>query len=501
MNRPHGSLASQTIFTILGLSGWLVGSAMGSSHREAPLISQDPSADNTDVYAFVSYEGGRSNFVTLIANWIPFESPYGGPTYHLLNPDARYRIHVDNDGDAREDLSFQFSFENVIVDQQAVIGGIPVSIPLFNRGAIFPGFTGNQTVLEQYRIDLVEGLFEAPTRVISITQTLSGSQVFPKPVDNIGTQSITNYEDYARTFIHSINVPGLSTSGKVFVGQRKDSFFADIGGILDLLNIPNPTGSETGNTSNYENASVTTFALELPKEFLEGPGGNKVIGVWASAAVSRGRPGNGPDTNSDGIVDVSDVLNVAGSWQSPITSTFTAPAQVSRLGNPLVNMLIIGFKDKDRWNRSAPRNDVDFLPYFTNPVLPFHLGFLTGQQAPNVFPRQDVVEFFLSGIPGVNDPPGNTIADILRLNLDTPPVSSAGQNRLGVIGGDNAGWPNGRRPGDDVVDISLRALMGQRLPQADAPAGQLPWTDGVLKDATFFHNAFPYLTTPDPGGS
>ena len=471
--------------------------AFASSHSDAPLIKLDPASDNTDLYAFLSYEPGRENHVTLIANFLPFQTPEGGPVFYNLNPDARYRIHIDNDGDAIEDKTFEFSFQTIQRDIQVPINGIPVSVPILNTGAVSPFSTGNLSLEQTYRVGLIHGSIGVISSTLEyLTNAGNGSEVFRKPVDNIGTKSIANYRSYSQAFIQTMNLPGGKGTGRVFVGQRDDPFYIDLGGVFDLLNITSPTGSPVQRQDDLDGKSITSMAIEVPIQFLVQEG-NPVIGVWASAVVPT--RGQGPDTNQDGIVNSKDLINVAGNYLRSVTSTISPFTQVSRLGNPLVNELIIGMKDKDRFNASRPKDDAQFQKYFTNPVVPFHIGFLTGQQPPNLFPRDDFKGFFLQGIPEVVGTPHGTLADLLRLNTSIAPTPRESQDPLGIFGGDPAGFPNGRRPGDDVVDIILRVAMGSRLPLSQAPAGQLTWTDGVRQTAEDFDTAFPYLTDPKAG--
>ncbi len=467
--------------------------AIASSHREAPFISRHPKVDATDLYMFKSFETGRSGFVTLVANYQPLQDAYGGPNYFSMDPDALYEIHIDNDGDAKEDLTFQFRFTNTNKDAQFTVGGKKVSIPLVINGGgdIATVNSPNSNLRETYQVSVVRGDRRGPTRT-AVTNADGGSATFDKPVDNIGNKSISNYAAYAAKHVYNINIPGCSLPGRMFVGQRKDPFVVNLGETFDLINIKAPAtafdpNAESAATDSLKDANVTALELELPISCVTN-GTEKVIGAWTTASLRQGRLINpspkGGAASKEG-----------GAW-----------TQVSRLGMPLVNEVVIGLKDKDQFNSSKPMNDKQFIDYVTNPTLPALIEVLfgsAGAKAPTNFPRNDLVATFLTGIKGVNQPANVVGSEMLRLNTDTPVATT--QNRLGVIGGDNAGFPNGRRPGDDVVDIELRVAMGRLCTlnitcvPGDAPAGSLDFTDGAYLDSSFSDAAFPYLRTPIAG--
>jgi hypothetical protein len=468
--------------------------AMASSHREAPFLTKSPKVDATDFYMFRSYEPGRGNYVTLIANYIPLQDAYGGPNYFSMDPDALYEIHVDNNGDAKEDMTFQFRFNNTNKDTQLTVGGKKVSIPLVNGGAIDGVNPAGLNVRETYTVNLVRGDRRTGTRS-AITQVGGSSATFDKPVDNIGNKSIPNYAAYASKHIYDVTIPGCATAGRMFVGQRKDPFVVNLGETFDLINIKAPAveflaNAEKNAKDDLAYKNVTTLALEVPASCLVS-GSDPVIGAWTTASMRQGRllnpaPGNAVGASKDG-----------GAW-----------TQVSRLGMPLVNEVVIGLKDKDRFNHSKPSGDTQFIDYVTNPTLPALVEILygsAGAKAPTNFPRNDLVTAFLTGVKGLNQPATVTPSEMLRLNTSTPVAAMGSQKRLGVIEGDNAGFPNGRRPGDDVVDIALRVVMGKLCTinlgcaPADAPAGGIRFTDGAYLDDSYFTAAFPYLKTPVPG--
>lgn len=465
---------------VLGLC--LAMPALASSHREAPGITRHPKVDATDFYMFRSYEAGRDGFVTIVANYYPFQSPSGGPNFFELDPDAAYEIHIDNNGDAREDLTFQFRFSNMATDFQLGIGGRQVSVPLVNVGPLVGSNPPNLLVTQTYTVTLVKGDRREGSR--SAIASTTGATVFTKPQDNIGAKSIADYDAYANQYIYDINVPGydgVMRQGKVFVGQRKDPFVVALGPVFDLVNL-NPLGPVDGNTDSLAGYNVTSLIMELPIDGLKrSPAGDPVIGGWTTASLRQVEV-----RNPHGNHDRDDIQG--GAW-----------TQVSRLGHPLVNELVIGLKDKDRFNSSHPRDDAQFATYVTNPTLPQLLNILFGVRPPTLFPRADLVSIFLTGVAGLNQPQTVTASEELRLNTGTPAVPKGGQKNLGVLAGDAAGYPNGRRPGDDVVDIALRAVMGVLLPADQAPDGQLPFTDGASVDDSFFLARFPYLLKPLPG--
>jgi hypothetical protein len=512
MNVPgrRGALAVLTLA--------LAGAALhASSHREAPGITKSPKVDGTDFYMFRSYENGRSGFVTLIANYIPLQDVYGGPNFFTFDPDALYEIHIDNDGDAREDITFQFRFRNTYKDISLNIGGKTVAVPLINIGRIGPGAndTDALNVIESYTLGIVRGDRRTGQRQ-SITNAATGEKRFIKPVDRIGDKSIrddTNrlasvppndvYDTYANNHIYPLNIPGCAAGGRVFVGQRREGFVVNLAETFDLINT-NPVGPRDGEPNDLADKNISTLALEVPIDCLVASSSQPIIGGWTTASLAKNdRHGKAGDDDRD---DDDNGATPPGQFD-----------QVSRLGSPLVNEVVIGIKDKDRFNGSEPKDDGQFLTYVTNPTLPALVEALfgfAGVKAPTV-PRNDLVAVFLTGVSGLTQPANVTAGEMLRLNTAVPVVAPALQKSLGVLDGDVAGFPNGRRPGDDVVDISLRAVMGVLLPLSQAPTGQLPYTDGAINSATIaydpegtispdpknrlFRDTFPYLVVPLSG--
>jgi len=509
--------------------------AFASSHREAPNISRLPTLDGTDLYMFNSYEAGRTGYVTILANYIPLQDPYGGPNYFALDPAGLYEIKIDNNGDAVEDLTFQFQFTNTLANNNAGIA-LPigptgntktVAVPLKNVGPISASSTANLNFNQTYTLTMVAGPARSGTAT-PITNAANGSTTFTKPMDYIGQKSFgsdAGYAAYAAQYIYNITIPGCSSPGRVFVGQRKEGFVVNLGEVFDLVNFvplegdndpvygngtPFPGGIVQSASNNVlANKNITTLALELPAACLKGTG-NGVIGAWTTASMRQVRIINENATFAKPEVN-------GGAW-----------TQVSRLGMPLVNELVIGIPDKDHFNSSAPANDAQFANYVTNPSLPALLNTLflapvnsalganLTNLAPTNFPRNDLVAAFLTGFVGLNQQSTVTASEMLRLNTAIAPVPATSQKTFGVAAGDVAGFPNGRRPGDDVVDISLRVVMGALcypLPigtngaptnlglctPANAPVGNAAFTDGAPINALDFDQTFPYLQTPLPG--
>jgi Domain of unknown function (DUF4331) len=484
-------------------------SALASSHREAPFITEMPKVDGTDFYMFRSYETGRQDYVTLIANYLPLQDAYGGPNYFTLDPDALYEILIDNNGDAVEDITFQFRFNNTLANNGNGVT-LPigtganqknVAVPLINVGPITAGDRSKLNVEETYTLKVVRGNRRTGTAQ-DVANANGGSTTFIKPTDYTGTKTFGDsaaYEAYAAQHIYSVNIPGCTGQAKVFVGQRKESFAVNLGPVFDLVNAPPAVITNNANRNAVPNPlddkNITTLAMEIPIACLR-TASQPVIGGWTTASLRQAR-----------------ALNPK--------ATFTTPAreggawtQVSRLGMPLVNEIVIGLKDKNRFNASEPKDDAQFADYVTHPTLPALLEALfggAGVKAPTVFPRTDLVAAFLTGVPNVNA--NGSTAEMQRLNVEIAPKARADQNNLGAAacfvngaltpnnpGCDTAGFPNGRRPGDDVVDIELRVAMGYLLTNdTDAPSRNVPFHDAVLQDPSQFDTTFPYLRTPNPG--
>jgi hypothetical protein len=488
----HRNASNRPAFLLGLLLLAAAGGAAASSHREAPFITSEPKVDGTDFYMFNSYEPGRTGYVTMVADYIPLQDAYGGPNYFSLDQDAIYEIQIDNVGDAHEHISFQFHFKNTPSNIALTVGGTQVPIPLIQAGTIAAGNSGALNVNQTYNVDVMRGDRRGGHRQ-AITDASSGGTTFTKPVDFIGTKtfgSIAGYNAYAAQYVYNINIPGCTGTGRMFVGQRKDPFVVALGATFDLINL-NPLGGYVAGSDNLADKNVTALELEVPTSCLVA--NDPVIGGWTTASLRQARVLAPVPFGWDGA------HKSGGAW-----------TQVSRLGMPLVNEVVIGLPDKDKFNSSEPKDDAQFLTYVTNPTLPALIQILfPSAPAPTNFPRQDLINAFLTGISGLNQQKTVTPSEMLRLNTSIAPTPMASQNNLGVLGGDNAGFPNGRRPGDDVVTASLRVAMGVLCTlnnkavfgcvPSDAPAGAAPLTDGAYIDSTFFDGTFPYLKSPLPG--
>jgi hypothetical protein len=439
--------------------------AGASSHREAPLISLDPTADNTDVYAFRSPD--KPDTVTFVANYIPLEEPNGGPNFNKLDDTVLYEIHVDNNGDAKDDITYQFRFKTTVLD--------PTTYQ-YSTGPILSLDDPHFNIRQSYSV----------TRIVGGKAQLLGDNL-PTPPVNIGPRSTPNYAALAATAVRP-----LAGGSTVFVGQRDDAFFVDLGAVFDLAGlrpfnpahvIPLPVAPGMDGVGGFNTHSIE---LQVPINQLtragttpSGPSDpSAVIGVYASASRQKIR-----------------VLSDDG------TSESHGPfQQVSRLGNPLINEVVIHLGQKDFWNAQDPANDRQFLPNYLTPEV----SRLEQQYYPTVITpqtnRQDLVKVLLTGLPGLNYT-GPTPADLLRLNMAIAPTAPVGAgNPLGVLDGDLAGFPNGRRLEDDTVDIELRAFAGgYTLTPAFNHAPNNVLGDGVDRNDMPFLSAFPYLATPHQG--
>lgn len=512
---------------VVALSGMMASAASASSHREAPAITETPKVDNTDFYMFRSYEPGREDFVTIIANYQPGQFPGAGPNYFTMDPDALYEIHIDNNGDAKEDLTFSFKFSNDLRNGGIAlnIGGKNVTVPLRTVGQVTSPDDVDLNEIESYSVTMIAGDRRSGTRS-SITNKSGGGTTFTKPLDNIGNKTLPGYDAYANGLIQNVNISGCSAGGRMFVGQREEAFAINLGETFDLVNyVPiegdsarfagDGKGFPGGITQSRNNddlvgkLNVTSVAIEVPIACLKGSG-NGVIGGWATASLPQARLNDPSPTYKMPTVD-------GGAY-----------VQVSRLGMPLVNEVVIGLDKKDVFNHAEPTQDGALADYVTNPTFPAildklfrdpvnaTLGTNIANLAPSNFPRNDLVATFLTGIKTLNQMSTVTASEMLRLNTGVAPTPRASQSTFGVVGDDLAGFPNGRRPGDDVTDIVLRVAMGRlcyTVPingtqtdlglckPADAPVGQVAFTDGAPISARDVQGTFPYLNSPIPGSS
>jgi hypothetical protein len=438
---------------VIGMVGWQ--GSRASSHREAPLISGDPLADNTDLYAFVSPR--NPDRVTLIANFIPFEAPYGGPNFFKFDDNVLYEIMIDNNADAVEDITYQFRFKTQVLNPNTF---------LYNTGTITSLDSAAFNVRQTYSITRVDGpRRRGPGQVIATD--------LPTPPVNVGLRSTPNYAALAAAAVRQ-----LPNNTQVFAGQRDDPFFVDLN-VFDLLAVP---PADVDNSDSLSGFNVHSIAIEVPITSLTANGSrpgsatdpNAVIGIWSTASrptvTSRG-PGG----------EASSMRYV----------------QVSRLGHPLVNEVVIPRSTKDAFNAIEPTSDAAALDFVINPEVPKLLSALFGIQSPPT-PRNDLVTIFLTGIPGLNQPPNVRPSEILRLNVAIGPV--ANPNRLAVLAGDIAGFPNGRRLGDDVVDIAFRVMAGATPLTPNFNSGiNAQLGDGVNANDVPFLDVFPYVGLPRAG--
>jgi uncharacterized protein DUF4331 len=431
------SLAFATL--VVSVAALVMTPGRASSHREAPLISNDPQADTTDVYAFVSPD--QPDTVTLISCWIPFENPQGGPNFYRFGDNVLYEMKIDNDGDGVEDISYQFRFTSQLRNPNTF---------LYNTGPIAAPDSPNRNAYQTYTV----------TKVEHGRSTLVAGPMFTMP-DNVGFASTPGYGGNGSGVYEYTETAG--GKARVFAGQTDDPFFLDLR-VFDLLYGANFSEAGVDSLAGY---NVHSIALQVPKSALRA--GSPIVGVWATAS----RP--------------TTTTRIAGSETS--AGNFV---QVSRLGMPLVNEVVVPVGKKDLWNGSKPSDDGQFLSYVTDPEVPKLLQAVYGIAAPAA-PRNDLVQVFLTGVPGLNQPPGVKPAEMLRLNVDVLPTSSP--QRMGVLAGDTQGFPNGRRLADDVIDITLQAAEGILGGAKVSTLG-----DGVDRNDSPFRTTFPYLALPHSGG-
>jgi hypothetical protein len=479
--------------------------SLGSSHREAPLTSIDPTADDTDVYAFTAPEAQHS--LTVVANWVPFEDPAGGPNFYKFDPRARYYINIDNNGDGKPDVRYRFTFKDHVRNANSFLYAAPTVDSIDSP---------NLNVYQTYNVDrLVYGNGGGGNREADDSRKsgkhhkrhhkshrrshhrkgskhhrknhLRGGERSSREIvedafvapNNVGPKTIPDYNKVADQAITP-----LPSGGRVFAGQRDDPFFVDLGATFDAINIDKPgrpgigLGNNGGGKDDLAGYAVHSIVLQVPERDVTNNGEqvdsanskNAVVGVWASTERRRVQVIGSNDNNDNGN---------GNDW-----------VQVSRLGNPLVNEVVIPLGKKDFFNSQSPADDAkNFGQYVLNPEVArlmnalFNLGVKeTG--------RTDIVQALLQGIPGLNQQTGKPV-DTIKLNLGTPPASNP--KRLGVLAGDTAGFPNGRRLTDDVVDIELRVIAGALI------GNNVPLGDGVDQNDKAFSNQFPYLAAPNSG--
>ena len=453
------------------LAAALVASAvLGSSHREAPRIMLDPAADNTDVYAFTAPDSPGS--LTVVADWIPLEEPAGGPYFGKLDPKARYYVKIDNTGDGQEDVAYRWQFRSKFRNPNSFLYAAPTVTSVNDPDINF---------VQTY--DLYKETYKPNGDLKRSRQVANDVPVAP---DNVGPKTIPNYDP-----VWLGAVKPLSGGGKTFVGPADDPFFVDLGAVFDGINIDKPgrpnigLGNQGGGKDDVSTYNTHSFVLQVPEaevtrnhKPVSGAGAsNAVVGVWASTERQR-----------ISVRSHHGKHHVKRHW-----------VQVSRLGNPLINEVIIPISQKDKFNRTSPADDAkNFGKYAVNPEVARLLNalFKLGVKETG---RTDIVQALLTGVPGltqIGDKPA--AADTLKLNLGVPPAAT--ENRFGALAGDTAGFPNGRRLADDVTDIELRVIGGALLP-ANQGGKQLPLGDGVDRNDKPFRSSFPYVATPRDGFS
>jgi len=446
--------------------------ARASSHSEAPLISQDPSVDNADVYFFL--DPGHPENAVLLATFNGLSNPASGPNYKSFAENARYDFHVDNDGDGVEDVTYRFQFTNHRRNDETF---------LYNTGPIASVSDPNLNVYQTYTIEKIVGPSENPSpSKVTVVGGGDATPFYTVPW-NVGPKSYPNDAYHSLTDGIYETVDGA----KVAAAPRADPFFVDLGMIFDLVNLDAPgrpgigLGNHGGGKNTLNGFNVMAIMMEVPVRNLtnkhdrptDSADPDAVLGLWSSTSRRTMRVFNGDGTTSE-----------SGSF-----------VQVSRLGEPLVNEFLITLGDKDRWNATAPKDDANFVDeYYRHPGLAAALHALFGVNVP-AEPREDIVAALATGIPGLNSRPGEKEADEIRLNVAIPPVPIAQANPLGVLGGDLAGFPNGRRPCDDVVDIELRVVAGVLVDGFNvAPNNELG--DGVDTPDPACAPGFPFMRTP-----
>ena len=442
---------SYTTFVGLMVLALVVGLApsasQAASHREAPLISLDPTADISDFFMFRSYEAGKDDKIVLIMDVIPGEEPSSGPNYWNFDPSVLYAFNIDNNGDGKaNDVRFEFEFKNEIrgVNKDLGLFLSYVALPPITslNGAGSEGLGLRQT----YTVTMVKGN----------TRTVLGKGLFAVP-SNVGPRTMPDYEALAAQGIYNVK-----NGARVFAGQRDDPFYIDLGAVFDTLNLRDP------GTDMLSGFNVHTIALEVPASLLTKDG----KGPSTTAFPTLGSYAN-TYRRSVRVINEEGESN-RDNW-----------VQVQRLANPLVNEAIIGTKDKDRWNRLDPRRESAFVEYYTNPRLATALEVVFGADAQPLFDLRDV---FLTYTPGDY----TTLSELLRLNISVAPTALADQDPLTALGSpaDAAGWPNGRRPIDDVTDVAIRVVGG---------ANYLSASDAVQANDMPLPDMFPFLSTPWDG--
>ncbi len=437
-------MTAMVLLAGLVVGGFTPGTSDASSHREAPLVAADPQVDATDLYAFVSPDDPE--MLTIISNWIPFQEPAGGPNFYPWGTGVNYDVNIDNDGDARADVVYRWKFKNHYRNKDTF---------LYN--------TGQVTSLDDMDLNFYQTYDLLKVRNGKSTVVVDDAIAAPSFVGD------ASMPDYAALEADAIEAFGMGN--RTIAGQSEDPFFLDLR-VFDLLY--GADLSEAGDDT-LAGFNVNYLALQVDKDEVAAAGNaadNPVVGIWTTAS------------RRTKTVTKNGRIQRRGEF-----------VQVSRLGMPLVNEVVIPLRDKDRFNASEPKDDVQFLDYVTQPELPTLIEAIYGIPAPAT-PRNDLVAVFLTGVEGLNQIPGGQPSEQLRLNLSIAPCeqgSCAEYSEFGVIGGDNAGFPNGRRLADDIIDIALRVVEGALVGQ------DTMLSDGVQVNDAPFRDSFPYVGLPFSG--
>ena len=471
------------LLAAIGASALIVSMGSGSSHREAPLSSIDPTADDTDLYAFTADDAEDS--LTVVANWIPFEDPAGGPNFYGFDPRATYYVNIDNTGDGNYDVRYQWRFKTEIGNPNSFLYALPgVS-----------SITDPKLNVKQF-YTLRREAYNAKGKLVDTRTLLTNAPVAP---NNVGPKTIPDYDAVAAQAIK--NIPG---GGKSFSGQVDDPFFVDLGATFDAINLRVGLGNEGGGKDDLAGYNVHTVVLQVPEEDVtkdsqpvdsEGSS-NAVVGVWASTerrAVHVRGPSSASVRKAARKAHRTSHAKKVSAHRSGNGRGANDEVQVSRLGNPLVNEVVIPLGQKDFFNQTSPADDAEnFGQYVVKPELAAVINALFGTtiQEDN---RTDIVTALLTGIPGLTRiAPGAPPTDTLKVNLGSDPTGSP-NSRFGVLAGDTDGFPNGRRLADDVTDIELRVIGGFLL------GNKLPLGDGVDVNDVPFRSSFPYVAPPHSG--
>jgi hypothetical protein len=457
---------------ILAAAAIAVSLSFGSSHREAPLTALDPTADDTDLYAFTAPDA--TNSLTVVANWIPFEDPAGGPNFYRFDDRAHYYINIDNTGDGVYDIRYEFKFKTHYLNKNSFLYALPGVSGIHDpKLQVQQSYTVTREKLRKGKL---------------VAEKVIGRGI-PVAPNNVGPKTIPNYTAVANQAIHS-----LAGGGKVFAGQRDDPFFVDLGTAFDAINLRMGTGNAGGGKDDLAGYAVHSIVLQVPKsevtvdgKSVSGPtASNAVVGVWTSTERPR--------VQVEGSAKLASASATAAKKRKRHgkKSGDRGFVQVSRLGNPLVNEVVIPLGQKDHFNATQPSQDAKLYgKYVLNPELAHVMNLLFHINAPE-HNRTDIVQALLTGIPGKTQIGKHPVpADTLKINLGVPP--SANPNRLGVLGGDLQGFPDGRRLADDVTDISLRVVAGV------LKGNNVPLGDGVDANDKPFLSSFPYLAEPTSG--